>query len=276
MMSAKSSTSTVAGKMHQEQYDQEASLHPVHTCDSDTQYTKANTSFHAESAVVSAAVASGAKPGRSTGGEGCSGRRYLLWEVPPNTDGQGLSDRRACQAVVLAEALLLGRVAVLPRFTLDSERHNFGHVRAPTDLSEYLSISPGVVETATEAEVRWPKDPSEVVRVSGPLETSAWRDCPATVLVRTCPARGFWGNPVCEVVTHLAGELHGTGRKPTTGLFLPSEQVSDVVAQRGASMYQEQRRVASVQIRSFRISRNANMQSSFLLPAAQAALVFLF
>ena len=90
-----------------------------------------------------------------------------------NWDGQGLSDRRACLAasrlhifsignlhlrfdfmqcvlffglqVILAEALLLNRVAALPTFTLAGQ-HNNGTSRA-SDLLEYLSLRHIPVQT---------------------------------------------------------------------------------------------------------------------------------
>eukprot|EP00913_Durusdinium_trenchii_P036041 g33723.t1 len=66
--------------------------------------------------------------------------KLLLWRVEEHWDGQGLSDRRACLAIILAEAFLLNRIAVLPRFTL-SAQHNGGR-QLLSNLLEYVSLEP--------------------------------------------------------------------------------------------------------------------------------------
>ncbi|CAE8647963.1 unnamed protein product [Polarella glacialis] len=160
-------------------------------------------------------------------------KKYLLWQVPAAWDAQGLSDRRACLAVVLAEAFLLGRVAVLPLFTLDAGRHNNGLELEDTDLTEYVSLEHMPVETIP-ALVDLPE--GDLLETEGPLDPQEWLHCPVRVLLRRCADKGFWRSEVHPSVLHLAGELHGTGMKPTPGLFGPSERVARAAAQAAASI----------------------------------------
>ncbi|CAK0892156.1 unnamed protein product [Prorocentrum cordatum] len=149
---------------------------------------------------------------------------YLLWQIPTDCDGQGLSDRRACLAVILAEAFLLERVAVLPLFRLDADRHNAGVLLPGSDLSEYVSLERIPVATVALADFAW--EPGEAAVVAGPVRPREWRGCRARVLVRPCTP-GFWRN-------ELAGELHGTGMRPTAGLFAAPARVAAAAARAAA------------------------------------------
>lgn len=149
-------------------------------------------------------------------------RRFLVWDVAESCDGQGLSDRRACLAIVLAEAFLLGRVAVLPRFTLDAIRHNHGVQLPDRDLQDYISLEH--IPIATIARDNFKFRTEDAVVAKGILDPCYWRTCSARVLVRPCVV-GFWRNEVHDTVFHLAGELHGQGMKPTPGLFAPAPSV---------------------------------------------------
>ncbi|CAE6926947.1 CPK8 [Symbiodinium sp. CCMP2592] len=154
--------------------------------------------------------------------------RFLVWRVLENWDGQGLSDRRACLAVILAEALLLNRVAALPTFTL-SGQHNNGTSRS-SDLMEYLSLRHIPVQTVPLKSL-----PSRVWKdamdVHGELNPIQWKDVSASALIRYSSREGFWKSGIHASVMKLAGLFHGTGMQPTAGLFDPSTRVVEAAAQ---------------------------------------------
>ena len=114
-------------------------------------------------------------------------------------------------------------MAVLPRFSLDAARHNLGVELEASDLSEYVSLDFIPVETVPLLDFFW--DPDDAAYAQGPIHPAEWRPCQERVLVRPC-AVGFWRNPVHDTVHKLAGEMHGTGMRPTSGLFGPSARVA--------------------------------------------------
>ncbi|CAK9039016.1 unnamed protein product [Durusdinium trenchii] len=153
--------------------------------------------------------------------------KLLLWRVEEHWDGQGLSDRRACLAIILAEAFLLNRIAVLPRFTL-SAQHNGGR-QLLSNLLEYVSLEHFPMQFLEE--YKWGQDTvlldhEDFLEVGGILDPDGWRRCSAPVLLRTAARQGFWKSPVHPSVWRLAAELHGTGMAPTRGLFAPAPRVA--------------------------------------------------
>lgn len=158
-----------------------------------------------------------------------TGSRVLLWQVQDHWDPQGLSDRRARLAIILAEALLLDRALVLPRFTL-SAQHNRGAGAVVSDLQKYISLASIPVPLLTRTDDVSDADLDEAVEVLGAADPRRWRRCPKRLMVRWAAGRGFWKSEVHASVLTLAAELHGTGMACTSGLFGPSFLVSSVAS----------------------------------------------
>eukprot|EP00434_Breviolum_minutum_P009564 symbB.v1.2.008422.t1/scaffold529.1/size191693/7 len=150
-------------------------------------------------------------------------RKFLLWKVQENWDAQGLSDRRACLAIILAEALLLDRAVILPYFSL-SAHHNGGR-EVVSDLLKYISLVHIPVRSASTSTLPPQHDEIEVI---GRLDPTEWRQCKSQVILRRASRQGFWKTEIHNSVMKLAGEIHGTGMQCTSGLFAPSFLVASI------------------------------------------------
>jgi len=138
-------------------------------------------------------------------------KKYLYYKTAKKF-GEGLLDRRSCLMILLAEAKLSNRIAVLPKFQLGSQ-HNNGNLLESYLIDEYIDISKINVEYILEenfADIENEIESSSILNIENmPFNYNATQ----TLIVRNLKDDNFWNLKQTYDVFSLAKLYHGVGVK---------------------------------------------------------------
>ncbi len=126
--------------------------------------------------------------------------------------GEGLLDRRACLLILLAEAKLSHRIAVLPKFQLGSQ-HNHGKKIESYLIDTYFDIDKLNIEYILEEEFIEREKALEQEDILNITNKKFDRNSDKTLIVRNLQDDNFWNLNKLHDVIHLAKNYHGVGVK---------------------------------------------------------------
>ncbi|BAO75142.1 hypothetical protein [Winogradskyella sp. PG-2] len=137
--------------------------------------------------------------------------RYLYYKATKKY-GEGLLDRRSCLMILLAEAKLSNRVAVVPKFQLGSQ-HNNGKPLESYLIDEYISLEKIDVDYILEEDfldIEKTIDSKNVLIIQDqPFDYSTSE----TLVVRSLKTDNFWSLKKTYDAFSLAKLYHGVGVK---------------------------------------------------------------
>ncbi|WP_179344296.1 O-fucosyltransferase family protein [Winogradskyella ursingii] len=137
--------------------------------------------------------------------------KYLYYQSAKRF-GEGLLDRRSCLMILLAEAKLSGRTAVLPKFVLGAQ-HNQGSLVESYLIDEYLSIDNLNVPYILEEnffKIYNDVDTNDVLKINDhPFNY----DSPVKIVIRILATDNFWNLKKTYDTFKLAKLYHGVGVK---------------------------------------------------------------
>lgn len=126
--------------------------------------------------------------------------------------GEGLSDRRACLMILLAEAKLSNRIAVIPKFSLGS-KHNNGKKKDSYIVDEYCNVDRLKVDYILKEnfdKIKNEIDEKEILEIhDAPFDY----DRNEVLVVRNLVDDNFWNLKKLSDVFSLAKLYHGNGAK---------------------------------------------------------------
>ena len=152
--------------------------------------------------------------------------RYLYYKASKKF-GEGLLDRRSCLMILLAEAKLSNRIAVLPKFQLGSQ-HNNGEPLESYLIDTYLNIDKLDVEYILEEnflEIEKGLDSNTILNiVDNPFDYNSKEK----LVIRNLKDDNFWNLKKTYEVFSLAKLYHGVGVKFVVPLVAASQHIKDI------------------------------------------------
>ncbi|WP_296382145.1 hypothetical protein [Winogradskyella sp.] len=152
--------------------------------------------------------------------------RYLYYKASKKF-GEGLLDRRSCLMILLAEAKLSNRTAVVPRFRLGSQ-HNNGELLESYLIDEYISLENIDVEHILEEkflDIEKNIDSNEILNIeNSPFDY----DTPQTLVIRNLQDDNFWNLKNTYDVFSKAKLYHGVGVKFVVPLVAAPKHIKDI------------------------------------------------
>lgn len=152
-------------------------------------------------------------------------KKYLYYK-PKKKFGEGLLDRRSCLMILLAEAKLSNRIAVIPKFKLGSH-HNNGQSIESYLIGEYFNIDKLNVDYIFEEDfstIEKQIKPNEIFNISDKKFDYSIRN---TLVVRNLKDDNFWNLKLYDVFA-LAKLYHGVGVKFVIPEITPTKQIEDI------------------------------------------------
>lgn len=152
--------------------------------------------------------------------------KYLFYNAKARW-GEGLSDRRACLMILLAEAKLSNRTAVIPEFSLGS-KHNNGKKKDSYIVDEYCNVDSLKVDYILkknfdnlENEI----DKEDILEINdNPFDYNRNE----VLVVRNLVDDNFWNlNKLSDVIS-LAKLYHGNGAKFVVPMIAAPKQVIEI------------------------------------------------
>ncbi|WP_299364929.1 hypothetical protein [Winogradskyella sp.] len=149
-------------------------------------------------------------------------KKYLYYK-PAKKYAEGLLDRRSCLMILLAEAKLSQRVAVVPRFQLGSH-HNHGKLIESYLIGEYFGIDRLDVDCIFEEDFLpilkdIPQD--KILNIN---DKKSDKKSDARVIVRDLKDDNFWNLKLYDVFA-LAKLYHGVGVKFVIPEVTPTQYI---------------------------------------------------
>ncbi len=152
-----------------------------------------------------------------------SAKKYLYYK-PAKTYAEGLLDRRSCLMILLAEAKLSNRIAVIPKFRLGSH-HNNGTLVESYLIGNYFNSDRLNVEYIFEEDfytIEKALDPETIIHIG--RKKFDYEGTDASLVVRSLKDDNFWNLKLYDVFA-LAKNYHGVGVKFVIPEVTPTEQV---------------------------------------------------
>lgn len=152
-------------------------------------------------------------------------RRYLFYS-PEKKYEEGLLDRRSCLCILLAEAKLSGRIAVIHKFKLGSH-HNNGMPIESYLIGEYFNIDRIDVQYIFENDF---KDILKQTSESKKLNVTNERfdfDTDHSLVIRHLRDDNYWNLKLYDVFA-LAKNYHGVGVKIILPEITPTEKLNEL------------------------------------------------
>ena len=152
--------------------------------------------------------------------------KYLYYNAKARW-GEGLSDRRACLMILLAEAKLSNRTAVIPKFALGS-KHNNGKKKDSYIVDEYCNIDSLKVDYIFKEnfdDIANKIDEKDILEINDtPLDYNRNE----VLVVRNLVDDNFWNlNKLGDVVS-LAKLYHGNGAKFVIPMVAAPKRVIEI------------------------------------------------
>ncbi len=152
--------------------------------------------------------------------------KYLFYNAKARW-GEGLSDRRACLMILLAEAKLSNRTAVISKFSLGS-KHNNGRKKDSYIVDEYCNIDSLKVDYIFKENFDKLKnkiDKQDILEINdAPFDYSRKE----VLVVRNLVDDNFWNlNKLSDVIS-LAKLYHGNGAKFVVPMVAAPKRVVEI------------------------------------------------
>ena len=152
--------------------------------------------------------------------------KYIYYKASKKY-GEGLLDRRSCLLILLAEAKLSNRIAVIPKFQLGSQ-HNNGKPLESYLIDAYLSIDKIDVEFMFEhhfLEIEKGIESNAILNIEDkPFDYNSTQ----TLVVRNLKDDNFWNLKKTYKAFSLAKLYHGVGVKFVVPLVSAPQHIKDI------------------------------------------------
>ena len=152
--------------------------------------------------------------------------KYLFYNARARWE-EGLSDRRSCLMILLAEAKLSNRVAIIPKFSLGA-KHNNGKKRESYIVDEYCIVDKIGVEylyLTDFTEIRESIDEEDVLNIT---EDTFDYNSQIPLVVRNLKDDNFWNLHKLQDVIQLAKLYQGNGAKFIIPLAEPTNRIKEI------------------------------------------------
>ncbi|WP_100610170.1 O-fucosyltransferase family protein [Confluentibacter lentus] len=153
--------------------------------------------------------------------------KYLYYKTLVK-HGEGLSDRRSCLMLLLAEAKLSNRIAVIPKFKLGSQFNNGKNIETYM-VNEYFNIDKLNVNYIFEEnfyEIEKNISQNDILNIK---DKGFAYDCDKILVIRNLENDSFWSLKNLNVnVISLAKLYHGVGVKFIIPLVAPTEKIKNI------------------------------------------------
>ena len=153
-------------------------------------------------------------------------KTYLYYKAQKKY-AEGLLDRRSCLAILLAEAKLSGRIAVIPKFKLGAH-HNHGNVLESYLVGDYLQIDRLQVDYIFEEDFQSiieTHNKKDILQITDQAFNYQQTDTP--IVIRQLKTDNFWSLKLYEVFA-LAKNFHGVGAKFVIPKIGPTEEIKQI------------------------------------------------
>ncbi len=153
--------------------------------------------------------------------------KYLQYKASTK-HGEGLLDRRMCLMILLAEAKLSHRIAVLPKFLLGSQ-HNNGKKIESYLIDTYFDIDKLQVEYILDEEFAERKKKIDTAHILNIKNKKIDQNSDKTLIVRNLPSDNFWKlKKLGAEVINLAKNYQGVGQKYVIPLVTTPEYIKAI------------------------------------------------
>ncbi|WP_111684946.1 O-fucosyltransferase family protein [Winogradskyella tangerina] len=149
--------------------------------------------------------------------------KYLYYKSSKKY-AEGLLDRRSCLSILLAEAKLSQRIAVLPKFRLGAH-HNHGEVIESYLVGEYLNIDRLHIDYILEEDlpdIESALHSDDIVNITE--EKFDFTQTDATLVIRNLKDDNFWNLKLYDAFV-LAKLFHGVGVKFIIPEITPTSEI---------------------------------------------------
>ncbi len=154
-----------------------------------------------------------------------STQKYLYYK-PVKKYGEGLLDRRSCLMILLAEAKLKNRMAVVPKFKLGS-RHNNGNSIESYLIDDYFNIERLNVEYILEEDFLSIEKIIDLESVINIDDKKIDYNSEYRLVIRHLKDDNFWNLKLYDVFA-LAKNYHGVGVKFVIPEVTPTREIENI------------------------------------------------
>ena len=150
--------------------------------------------------------------------------KYLYYKTKKKMKA-GISDRRACIAVLLAEAKLTNRIAILPKMILSKYHETLGNKDIIDYIHDkYFKITNIEYTTDTEFKIN-DINPEDVLNIN---ERERFDESNKMLVIRNCINDNYWRLGNLHNVIKLAGIYHGTGMNLSNPIFYVPDNIKKI------------------------------------------------